>query len=238
MDDPGCLKEFKSLNFPMELPDVQALATAAKARIVRFECASSGGLNIEQRAHVLSGLAFNDQCSLAHFSWVSEWRKHSFLFPLRDADLALKVQLASGRGHDLKLNLRLGWQGRISTLFHGQTRIKAQLHLRHRLDRWVMQTLPGRRLPRVERTLDAISSLVNPRVLSSYIRLLCNGWMTSRRFQGRAFCPFRCGDKKTVLNIFLNVEWSSPTSGDPWTCIPQIKDGSSTIFCAWMCVVI
>jgi len=199
---PGCLKEFKSFNFPRELPDVQALATAAKARIVRFECVSSGGLNIEQRAHALDALSFNDQCSLAQFSWVSEWRKHSFLIHLRDADQALKVQLANGRGHELKLNLRLGWQGRISTLFHGQTRFTAQLHLRRKLDRWVLQTLPGRRLPRVERTLDAISSLVNPRVLSSYIRLLCNGWMTNRRFQGRGFCSFRCGVQEDSIEHF------------------------------------
>ena len=87
-------------------------------------------------------------------------------------------------------------------LFHGQTRFTAQLHLRRKLDRWVLQTLPGRRLPRVERTLDAISSLVNPRVLSSYIRLLCNGWMTNRRFQGRGFCSFRCGVQEDSIEHF------------------------------------
>jgi len=118
----------------------------------------------------------------------------------------LKVQLANGRGHELKLNLRLGWQGRISTLFHGQTRFTAQLHLRRKLDRWVLQTLPGRRLPRVERTLDAISSLVNPRVLSSYIRLLCNGWMTNRRFQGRGFCSFRCGVQEDNIEHFAKCK--------------------------------
>ena len=89
----GCLKEFKSFKFPKELPDIRSIAIAAKARVVRFECLGSGGLEIRRRAHDLSSLQANGRCSLWHWHWVSTRREHSFLYHLRNADGQLRSKL-------------------------------------------------------------------------------------------------------------------------------------------------
>ena len=162
----------------------------------------AGGLEIRRRAHDLSSLQANDQCSLRHFHWVSTWREHSFLYHLRDADEQLRLKLHTSVARGLKLDIRSGWQGRISTLFRNHPRVKAHLHLRRRLDRWNTRTLPGWRVQRVEKVLDAIASAVNPRVISAYIRLICNGWITARRFQRRALCSFACGAREDSIEHY------------------------------------
>ena len=73
---------------------------------------------------------------------------------------------------------------------------------RRRLDRWNTRTLPGSRVQRVERVLDAIASAVNPRVISAYIRLICNGWITARRFQRRSLCSFACGAREDSIEHY------------------------------------
>jgi len=195
---PGCLKELKSLRFPRELPDIRSVAIAAKARVARFECLNNGGLNILRRAHTLSNLQVNEQCTLSQLQWITSWRDHSFLYHLRDADRQLCSKLKATGERDLKLDNRLGWQGRISKLFQNNPRVKAQLHLRRRLDRWNIQTLPGWRVQRAEKTLDAVANVVNPRVIASFIRLLCNGWITGRRFQGKGPCSLCRRDEDSI----------------------------------------
>ena len=54
-----------------------------------------------------------------------------------------------------------------------------------------------------EKVLNTIANCVNPRVHSSYIRLLCNGWMTGRRFQGQKRCSFQCGAQEDSIEHFV-----------------------------------
>ena len=54
----------------------------------------------------------------------------------------------------------------------------------------------------MERVLDATAGVVNPRVISAYLRLICNGWITGRRFQRQAFCSFSCGVQEDSIEHF------------------------------------
>ena len=69
----------------------------------------------------------------------------------------------------------------------------AATHLRRRLDRWALQVLPGHRLDRAMRASRLIAAHCHPRVWAAYLRALCNGWCTRRRFQSRGACRFGCG---------------------------------------------
>ena len=46
LDDCRCLKEFETLSFQREIPDIRSIAIVAKARVARFECLGTGGLEI------------------------------------------------------------------------------------------------------------------------------------------------------------------------------------------------
>ncbi len=188
----GCLKNLKSLHFPRELLDVEAISKTAKARVLRFEGAEQGGLRIRERANALGDVSWAT-CSLLQIAWVSGWKKRSFLLQLVEADNDLWEGLVGYSAQDPALNKRQGWQSRMATLFPSAPRESAQLHLRRRLDRWNMRTLPGVRVGRAIRAMEITARQTTPRVSAALLRLLCNGWCTSRRFQGNGHCRFECG---------------------------------------------
>ena len=78
----------------------------------------------------------------------------------------------------------------------------AFIHLRRRLDRWNLCILPGHRPARAEKAMRIIGKQLTPKVLAAYIRLICNGWCTSRRFQGRLGCRFGCGGEQDSVEHF------------------------------------
>ena len=78
----------------------------------------------------------------------------------------------------------------------------AQRHLRRRLDRWNIVTLPGLRPARAVRHLQQLVLNGHPRVAAAYLRTICNGWCTSHRFQGAGPCRFACGRGRDKLEHF------------------------------------
>ena len=65
--------------------------------------------------------------------------------------------------------------------------------LRHKLDRWQFtEEVHGIGCRRIERHLPNMGKVVAPRVLSSGLRTLYNGWCTARRFQSTGTCKLGC----------------------------------------------
>ena len=178
----SCLRDLRSFSFPSELPDLGAIAAAAKARVVRFENATHGGLRVQERASRLRDLLPSPACSLAHAAWRGSWAPNCFLFKLAgaDSDLQRRVALLPGGG-GLDLSVRCGWQGRATNLYRESRPIAAYVHLRRRLDRWILQTFPGRRVERALVTVQVLGRSAAPRVQATYLRTRCDGWCTRRR---------------------------------------------------------
>ena len=78
-------------------------------------------------------------------------------------------------------------------MLHSHSRLAAQDHLCSKLDEWGLQTLPGHRLAKVSKALTILSTSCRPRVLATYIRMLCNGWCTKCRFRTSDCCKLGCG---------------------------------------------
>ena len=85
-----------------------------------------------------------------------------------------------------------------------------------------------------EKVLNTIANCVNPRVHSSYIRLLCNGWMTGRRFQAKKGAVFNVYQRKTALSILLNAESLYPATDSFLIYTLLSWDWSSTTCYAWI----
>lgn len=195
----GCLKVLGYLNLPSAITDVAAIAPAAKARVVRFENAADGGLEIQVRAHRLRGLHHDDDCSFAHVDWCRSWAKRSFLINLSTAHTDFHHKLRGREEAVGDLQKREGWQSRVAKVFTSVPIGQSTIHLRRRMDRWKLLTLPGHRVGKVQRVLEVLSRLSTPRVQAAYLRMVCNGWCTKRRYQQRAFCFFRCWEGEDSL---------------------------------------
>ena len=156
-------------------------AVAAKVRLCRYENGAHGGLNITNRAHAIRN-RISETCTMGQLCWVASWRRNSFILHLEEANRSSTSNLALySTPEKLKLYDRHRWQGRVARLFASAPSGSAHLHLRRRLDRWSMITLPGRRVGRAVRVLKVMSQTTSPRVQAAYLRFLCNGVCTKRR---------------------------------------------------------
>ena len=188
----------KITGFPRELPDMQAISMAARARVATHEDARYGGLEVQKRAQLLRRnlQSAEETPRLAYFA---DWINGNFLFSLESAMKALEhkervlrldVSLLLHEG--LPEQARVGWQARATKILRENKEPDARVHIRRRLDRWQIATLPGHRVERWLRTLHNTSHLLPPRVVASQFRVAFNGWMTSRRFQRSGCCILGC----------------------------------------------
>ena len=171
---PSCLKDARYLHLPIALMDMQAVATAAKVRALRCENLADGGLQVTMRAGRLLENCHGD-CSLMHFHWCRTWAQNSFLFHLREADNDLRRKLRANPGADVILHKREGLQKRICNFCRTTDVGDACQHLRRRLDRWALSTLPGHRVLRAFKVLGVLQRMTSPRVQASYLRTICDG---------------------------------------------------------------
>ena len=194
----GCLRHLKTLGFPNELPDIHINVLAAKVRVHRFEDARHGGLKIEHRAKQMRAV-INNPDNMFRRSRFPIWLQNLYIFSLQSAVVDFKArELSATSGPSLLGNdgspeqARVGWQARAIKLISPPTQGPALLHLRRRLDRWNIPTLPGHRCGRALRALETLRSHAPPRVIAAVIRCLCNGWITGRRFQKGGRCVLGC----------------------------------------------
>ncbi len=198
---PTVLKDAKYLHLPIALVDMHAVAMAAKVRVLRCENQAEGGLQVARRADRLLDTSRGD-CSLLHSLWCRTWGQNSFFFQLRRADDDLRLKLRANPGVDLMLHKRGDLQKRISSFCRTTAVGDACQHLRRRLDRWTLDTLPGHRVQRAVMVLGVLQRKTTPRVQASYLRSICDGWCTRRRFQDRGDCLFGCGRGEDSLSHF------------------------------------
>jgi len=186
------LKDASSLHLPLSLVDMRAVSVAAKIRVLRWENQGEGGLQCVQRAWQLltDGAA---SVSLMHSSWCQKWGRNSFLIHLRNADRELRQKLRSSPGVDLRLQHKPEFQKRLTQFCRSTVPGDADHHLRRRLDKWNLNTLPGHRLQRARRNLEVLKRRSTPKVQASFLRTVCQGWCTRHCFQGSGGCLFGCG---------------------------------------------
>ena len=116
--------------------------------------------------------------------------------------MQVNVQIQQVPSDSAWLTRQAGWQRQVADLCRAAPGTLAHRHLRRRLDRWQAATLPGHRVPRVLDRLQRLASCCTHRVLAAYLRLVCNGLCTYRRFQSRGGCRFGCGDRADSIEHF------------------------------------
>ena len=100
---------------------------------------------------------------------------------------------------NIDIDSRKGFQHRITPLFRSTPIGSAMHHLRHRLNKWPMQTLPGHRPERARKVLQLLHEHATPKVQAAYLRTICDGWCTKSRFQQHGCCMFGCGYEHDLL---------------------------------------
>ena len=192
------LKDLKSLHFPKSLFNVRCAALAARARVARFEDAAHGGLKVRARSNKLKRIMDNP-ANARRLQFVSDYAKQNFLFSLRTATSELEAarrrlgqHVSDSDAVGFLEQERSGWQARATHIFATAGKPSAMMHVRKRLDRWSLETLPGHRPGLWLRTLELTSKLLPPRVQACQLRTACNEWATCRRFQKAGGCLFNC----------------------------------------------
>ena len=199
---PGCLRAAKHLGLPAELPDLRVVTLAAKCRVHRYENAKAGGLNATERAEELERVVRTSAAADIPLDWLP-WLCGSFLRKLADAHEELQArdpgcERARALAGTDPAARKTQWQRACVVVLRPPHIEQALRHLRRRLDRWEVEALPGHRVGRVVQLLQSLSRLVQPRVVAAVLRLLCNGVVTARRFQGRGRCRFGCPEPDSV----------------------------------------
>ena len=210
---PKCLRRLRDIGFPVELPDIRARCTAAKARVCRFENRQHGGLRVQERTVRLQQAVAAAAGRPRAQAWRA-WLDNLFLFQLARAETALKAECArppcspslylpSASGID-----HVGWQARATKLLRARPDGAAFYHLRRKLDRWSLPTLPGRRVARVVSTFKTLATHAPPRVLAAALRTVCNGWVTTRRFPqaGVRRCVLGCPRGEDSIEHYAGCE--------------------------------
>ena len=207
---PPVLQDLKSLGFPAELVDLRTVAIAAKSRVCRMENRIHGGLHIHRRARRLKHLA--DDCDdWQRLSWVAKWLPRNFLFSVAASDTVVEERIGLQRRLDTlpekytqwvmaqeqqsesrRKCTVVYWQAVARSIIRQPSLCAATAHLRRRLDKFQLRTLPGHRVARAIDVCKRLNRLCAPRVCAAYIRTICDGWTTQARFQRRAPCPFGC----------------------------------------------
>ena len=96
---------------------------------------------------------------------------------------------------------KAGWQSRATQLCLRST-AGVDTHIRRRLDRWTLVSLPGHRPMRFQSNLSSIAPLVPPRVIAAVVRTAFNGWCTAQRFQSCDSCIFGCDGSQDSIEHY------------------------------------
>ena len=174
-------------------------------------------MKIAERVRNLSRQGPEDS-SLAHLAWREGWIKNSFLCNLNRAAKQSAKLLCRIDPRASWLQHRSGWQGHLTKIVAKQNDGQALNHMRQRLERWNLSTLPGHRMARALKVLETLARRSAPRVQAAYMRTLWNGWCTKRRFQQQGGCPFRCphgADSIERISVCLVVRhmWAAHLPG-------------------------
>ena len=199
---PGCLKELRALHGHNEWVDIQRISDAAKARVLRFENHAHGGLLAVDRGHAIQQAIRDAGCTLGQIAFVSKWFQGSFFDNLLKAHGQQRRVLRDVQ--ERWTAKRSGWQANYSSLLKPLCPQFALMHLRRRLDYWNVRTLQGHRSRRALNMLKTLSEKLPPRVWHAYFRLLCNGWVTGRRFQRSCDCSFGCRHGEDSIQHFAS----------------------------------
>lgn len=203
---PPCLKGLKLLGMPMELPQLPAIAQAAQCRVCRYENATHGGLHITTRTARLDSLFSSCPLHDRVDMW-GPWPRHTVLHQIhhRNADLLQQdptYEVTKKRAGQNVDKHRTSWQRACYATLRTSYKVEVARHMRRRLDRWHIPLLPGKRYCRVTLLLKGLAKKTPPRIPAAVLRCLCNGLITSRRYQGRNRCGLGCIEAEDSLEHY------------------------------------
>ena len=192
----GCLKHLQALGFPSQLLDIQSNAIAAKIRVYKFENLAHGGLQVATRVAQLRAIV-DLPVNAVRRARLLPWLDKLFLFNLQKAvegyrNLACR-QTVPLDNEAVVTDARTRFQATVRASI-ASSPAPAFVHLRRRLDRWKIPTLPGHRPNRAIKAFQILRTDVPPRVLAAVYRGLFNGFITARRFQQQGSCVFGCNN--------------------------------------------
>ena len=168
----------------------------------------NGGLRIRERAAALRA-TLNANGNLEQWQWILNWQNKCFIFQLDSAQREFQHSVSEARGsgtlpaqydawsrtlrQDRERAMQMPIQSISSAIFQRESIQPFESHLRPRLDQWsIPHVLEGYRVARALATIQQINVDCAPRVASAYLRTICNGWQTSKRYQQEGPCKFGC----------------------------------------------
>ena len=164
---PSLLKNLKLIGGPAEMTDAYNMQVGAKCRVFQWENSHNGGLHIRRRFASLERCQFTS-VFLDRLTVWRDWYRNHFIGNVYRAhgllqDVARQHQvsiatLLQGRSEDPIPKVR--WQKRCCEVLRIPSRAVVLQHLRARLDRWQLLTLPGHRVARTEQVLRLLGALV------------------------------------------------------------------------------
>ena len=206
---PGVLRNLQSLGLSSEIPDLMCIAAAAKCRVHKWECHSSGGVQITRRITSLRLSISSSPYYDRKAAW-GQWLSSNFFELLQRAEDSLQA-LASSSDTSVPLLLqgtsaepvaKKDWQRRCRSVLSRVDDDVIPRHLRRKLDSFRMSILPGHRVRRATLLLRGLARNVPPRVWFATLKALCDGWTTHARFQRRRPCLFGCGAGEDSLHHY------------------------------------
>lgn len=90
------------------------------------------------------------------------WGRNSFLGHPAEADRNFSRQQRASRNFNVMLDRREGFQRMITPMFRTTPAGASMLHLRRRLHRWNLETLPGHRPGRARKVLEVLRGKATP----------------------------------------------------------------------------
>ena len=208
--DTCTLKRATDLHFPKNLCDIRCSAVACRARVAMFENHMHGGLQVVTRARALRQV-IGDHDNMFRVNRFRGWLTSNFLLSLDGSmDELRHVERSLGIGssllHDTSEEARQGWQARASRLVRQRCQLSPMMHVRRKLDRWQVRTLPGHRANHWVKVLCSTTKLLPPRVKACQLRTAMNGWFTGRRFQQTGGCLFACRDSEDSIEHYAHCK--------------------------------
>ena len=188
---------------------------------------------MHRRAEHIRGLQCQgEEHTLARVGWFASWKRQCFMENLASGDREVQRKVLAAAREDDWVASQDGWQRRVTNLQRDSAGTPALLHLRRRLDRWPAATLPGHRLQRAQRRLQWMAARCAPRVVAAYLRLLCDGWCTKRRFQGRGPCHFGCGSNPDSIEHYAVCPVIARLLGREAEIVPRVPQRALDEFLA------
>ena len=174
---------------------LEIMTWASQVRVAPKENAAYGGLRIMARSKELQHMVMNTDFIDRRMVWRG-WYDRSHVATLAAALIRFEDQVARVSSLSIEpqaqRQAKRPLQSAAAKAIIAARNPRSEERVRHKLERWSLQGLPGPNARRTLRRLRSLAQLVAPRVSAACFSTIWNRWTTARRFQQRATADNRC----------------------------------------------